>query len=162
MNSKLHGFKNRCDLHFYECVWVEVSTLNGENLLIGNHNFPPDALPTTIVNYFSFLESKLDTINYGIILLGDFNTPSFNWECRLPLPKCCYYSTLNRDALYTSTCFLDVALIIDFAHCYSLLHHVFTKFDISGATFADVGMGKTGMYRRPMVIYMDLLGHEFT
>ena len=53
VNSKFCGFKREYDIQFYEqCVWVELSTLNGENLLIGNHYLPPDVSPTTIVNYF--------------------------------------------------------------------------------------------------------------
>jgi hypothetical protein len=34
---------------FIRRVWVELSTLNGKILLIGNHYFPPDGLPTTTV-----------------------------------------------------------------------------------------------------------------
>jgi hypothetical protein len=40
INSKFCDFKRRHDLQFYEeCVWVELTILNGEHLLIGNHNF---------------------------------------------------------------------------------------------------------------------------
>jgi hypothetical protein len=75
-------------LQFYEeCVWVELSAFDGENLLIGNHYFPPDTSPNAIRNNFSFLENKLVTKSYRKILLGDFNTPGFDWKCILPLPK---------------------------------------------------------------------------
>lgn len=39
-------------------------TPSGKNLLIGNHYFPPDVSPHTILNYFSFLENKLDAKNH--------------------------------------------------------------------------------------------------
>jgi hypothetical protein len=65
---------------FDECVWVEFSTRNGPNLLIGNHYFSPDPKPDLICEYFSHLENKLDTTNYRVILLGDFNGPGFDWE----------------------------------------------------------------------------------
>jgi len=39
-----------------------------------------------IVNYFSLLENKLDPKNYKVILMGDFNTLDFDWECSLSLP----------------------------------------------------------------------------
>jgi hypothetical protein len=37
-------------------------------LLIGNHYFAPDVKVDIIKNYFSFLENKLDTINYRMLL----------------------------------------------------------------------------------------------
>ena len=92
VNSKFCSFKSKYDLQSYEeCVWIELTTLSGENLLIGNHYFPPDALPSTIDNYFCILKSKLDSKNCCVVLLGDFNNPGFNWECGLPLSKSrCY------------------------------------------------------------------------
>jgi len=39
-----------------------------------------------ILNYFSFLENKLDPKNYKAILMGDFNTLDFDWECGRSLP----------------------------------------------------------------------------
>jgi hypothetical protein len=48
-----------------DCVWVELTTLNGENLLTGNHYFPPST-----VNYFYFLGSILDTKNCQLFYLG--------------------------------------------------------------------------------------------
>jgi hypothetical protein len=56
-------------------------------LLIGNHYFPPDASPNAILNYFSSLVNKLDTKNYQMTLMGDFNMPGFDWVCGLPLPN---------------------------------------------------------------------------
>jgi hypothetical protein len=77
---QISWFKRRYDLQFYEeCVWVELPSLDCENLLTGNHYlltgnhyFPPDASTNTIVNYFSFLENELGTKNYRVILMGDF------------------------------------------------------------------------------------------
>jgi hypothetical protein len=71
VNSRFRSFKQRFDLPFYEgCVWVELPAFDGENLLIGNHYFPPDTSPNKILNYFSFLENKLGTKNYRVILMG--------------------------------------------------------------------------------------------
>jgi hypothetical protein len=93
------------------CVWVELVSSYGENLLIGNHYFPPDASPNTVLNHFSFLENKLDTKNYRVILMGDFNTPGFDWECGLPVPNYHYYPKLRGDAIYTFMCLLGHSLL---------------------------------------------------
>jgi len=78
INSKFHCFKRKYDLQFYEKrVWVELPIDDGENVLTGNHDFPPDALPNTILNSFSHFssENELETKNNRVILMGDFNTP---------------------------------------------------------------------------------------
>jgi hypothetical protein len=42
LSPKVRSYKRRCDLEFLdECVWVEIPTYDGINLLIGNHYFPP-------------------------------------------------------------------------------------------------------------------------
>jgi hypothetical protein len=65
-------------LHFYEKrVWVEFPTPDGENVLTGNHDFPVDVLPNTILKGFSYFssENEPETKNSRVILMGDFNTP---------------------------------------------------------------------------------------
>jgi hypothetical protein len=64
------------------------------NLLIGNHYFPPppDAKPENTANYFRFLENKLDTHNFRVVMIGDFNAPGFDWKSGQSLPNCHYYS----------------------------------------------------------------------
>jgi hypothetical protein len=42
LSPRVRSCKLRCDLEsFGECVWVEIPTYDGLNLLIGNHYFPP-------------------------------------------------------------------------------------------------------------------------
>jgi hypothetical protein len=41
LSSRTRSFKRRYDLESYdECVWVEISTQDNQNLPIGNHYFP--------------------------------------------------------------------------------------------------------------------------
>jgi hypothetical protein len=55
LSSTVRSYKCRYDLEYCdECVWVEISTLDGLNLLIGNHYFPPDSKPENIADYFCF------------------------------------------------------------------------------------------------------------
>lgn len=60
IKSRFCGSKWRYDLHFYKkCLWVELPSSNGVDLINGKHDFPPDSSPNIILNYFSFLENKL-------------------------------------------------------------------------------------------------------
>jgi hypothetical protein len=121
LSANVRSCKRRYDLEFYEeCVWAEIPTFNGFNLLIGNHYFPPDTKPEIIANYFLFVETKLDSQNFRVIMIGDFNTPGFDWESGLSLPNSHYYSKL-RAMRFTPPCvFLTLAsaLILSAALIY--------------------------------------------
>jgi hypothetical protein len=109
ISPTFNACKRRDDLQFFdECVWVAFPTYNGPNLLIGNNYFSPDVKPDIICEYFSHLENKLDSTNYRVILLGDFDVPGFDWEGGLPRENCQFYSKVRGDAIYTSTCFLGL------------------------------------------------------
>jgi hypothetical protein len=84
-----------------EWVWVEIPTVGGINLLIGNHYFTPGTKLEVITDYFWLFENILDTNNFCVIILWDFNAPGFNWESGSPLPNCHYYSELKGIVLYT-------------------------------------------------------------
>jgi hypothetical protein len=50
-SSSIPSYKRRRDLESWdECVWIEIPTYHGPNLLIGNHYFPPDNKPEVISN----------------------------------------------------------------------------------------------------------------
>jgi hypothetical protein len=109
LSSRIRSLERRYDLESYdECVWIEISTLDTINLLIGNHYFSPDAKPEVLNNYFHFLEEKLDTINFRIVMVGDFNVPGFDWSHGLSVPDWHYYYKLRGDVIYTSTCLLNL------------------------------------------------------
>jgi hypothetical protein len=66
---------------------------------------------------------------------GVFSIPNFDWERVLSLPKCYFYSKLKGDAIYTSTCLLDLT------QCRvteNSLDPVFTTFNYVRTFFADV------------------------
>jgi hypothetical protein len=95
LSSRVRSYKRRHNLEYCEeCVWVEIPTLDGFNLLIGNHYFPPDAKSENIATYFRFLENYLDTHNFRVIMVADFNTPGFDWKSGLSLSNSHYYSKL--------------------------------------------------------------------
>jgi hypothetical protein len=79
LSPRIGSCKRRYDLEYCdECLWVEIFISDGLNLLLGNDYFPPDAKPEFIANYFRFLENKLDTQNFRVIMFHVFNTPGFD------------------------------------------------------------------------------------
>jgi endonuclease/exonuclease/phosphatase (EEP) superfamily protein YafD len=100
--SRVQSYKRRYDLEYSdECVWVEILTSDGLNQLIVNHYFFPDTKPENIANYFRFLENNLDTHNFRVIMVGDFNAPGSTGKlvhhCPIPI------ITLNlREMRFTS------------------------------------------------------------
>jgi hypothetical protein len=125
-------------------------------LLIGNRYFSPDTKPEVITDYFRLLENKLDTNNFRVILLGDFNAPGFNWGRGLPLPNSHYYSKLKGDAIYTSTCFLGFRQCVKAVDSHNLLDLVFDNFSDLKPDPADSGLVKPDSYHPPLNIYIYL------
>jgi hypothetical protein len=136
--ANLVSCRRRYDLeHCSECVWVEFPATIGPNLLIGNHYFPPDVRPQAIADYFHLLENTLDTNNYRVILLGDFNASGFSWARGSSLPNCHYYSKLKDDAIYTSTTLLGLCQLVEAADNCNLLDLVFANFSDLMPVLAD-------------------------
>jgi hypothetical protein len=153
LSPKVRSHKRRFNLEFCdECVWVEIPTYDGLNLLIGNHYFPPDTKPEIIANYFRFLENKIDTHNFRVIVVGDFITPGFDWKFGLSLPNSHYYSKLKRDAIYTSTCLLNLNQCIDNVGSSNLFVLIFSNLSDLGITPVDPGLLKPDNYRPPLII----------
>jgi hypothetical protein len=73
-----------------------------------------------IVNYFCFLENKLDTYNFRVNMVRDFNTSGFDWKYGMFLPNSLYYSKLKGDGFTHSRAFLSLAraLILSAAVIY--------------------------------------------
>jgi hypothetical protein len=57
-----------------EYVCIEITVSVGLNLLIGNRYFSFD-IKDDIKYYLDFLENRLNTSNYRVLLLGNFNAP---------------------------------------------------------------------------------------
>jgi hypothetical protein len=58
--SRVHTFKHRYDLQFYEkCARVKIYIQHGHSLLTGNHYLPPDTKSDVISNCFFFGEKPL-------------------------------------------------------------------------------------------------------
>jgi hypothetical protein len=138
LSSTVRSYKRRYDSESCdECVWIEIPTSDGLNVLIGNHYFPPDTKHENIANYFRFLENNLDAHNFRVIMVGDFNAPGFDWKIGLSLPNSHHYSKLNGDAIYTSTCLLNLNQGIDTVGSSNLLDLIFSNISDISTTPVD-------------------------
>ena len=90
-------------------------------------------------------------------LIGDFSALNFDWKRGLPLPNCSFYSKLNSDAVYTTTCLLG------FTQCLATdnsLELVFSNFNRVYALFADVGVVQPDSCHVPIFIDIPLDLHN--
>jgi hypothetical protein len=83
---------------------------------------------------WTLLQKNIDTTNYSVLSTGNFNVLGFDWVRGVPLPKCNFYSKLEGDAIYTSTCLLG---------CTQHPAKVFTEYNHLSTCFAD-GVLKPG------------------
>jgi hypothetical protein len=62
ISKSFRGVKRRYNLETTdECVWVEMTVADNNNLLIRNHYFAPDCNLNIIENYLNLLEQNLNT-----------------------------------------------------------------------------------------------------
>jgi hypothetical protein len=64
------------------------------------------------MNTDSFLENTLDTPNFHVLLLGNFNVPGFDWNSGLRSNNSHYYAKLKGEVIHFSICFLGLLLWI--------------------------------------------------
>jgi hypothetical protein len=55
---------------------------------------------------FTFLENMLDTLNYHVILIWNFNVPGFDWNYSLPFCNSHHYIKEKGDVILSAICFL--------------------------------------------------------
>ncbi|PNF20051.1 hypothetical protein B7P43_G05268 [Cryptotermes secundus] len=79
-------------------------------------------------------------------MVGDFSDPGFYWKTGLALPSSHYYSKLKRDAIYTSTCLLNLNQCIDNDSSSNLLDLIFSNLSDRSITPVDPGLIKPDNY----------------
>jgi hypothetical protein len=89
-----------------------------------------------IENYFNLLENKLNTQNFLVVLLGDFNVPFYDWVSGLPHANTHYYTKLRGDMIQNSVCFLGLSQYNPTTQSKNLL-------DLVLANFSDVAVSNS-------------------
>ena len=97
-----------------ECVWLEIPSSYGFNLLFGSRYFAPDTTADTLKRYFGYTQHVLDTHKSRVLLLGDSNIASFvscgfdrasSIICGNKMPTRCNRWIFIADLIACSTCF---------------------------------------------------------
>jgi hypothetical protein len=61
-----------------------------------------------IENYFSSLETELDTQHFRVVLLGDFNVPDYDWVNGFPQANSHYFNKIRGGIIQNATCYLGL------------------------------------------------------
>jgi hypothetical protein len=85
-------------------------------------------------------------------MVGDFNTLGFYRKRGLSLPNSHYYSKLKGDAIYTSTCLLNLNQCIDNVGSPNLLDLIFSNLSDLRITPVNPGLIKPDNYHPPLII----------
>jgi hypothetical protein len=85
-------------------------------------------------------------------MVGDFDAPGFDWKSGLSLPNSHYYSKLKGEAIYTSTCLLNLRQCIDTVGSSNLLDLFFYKLSDLRIALVDPGLIKPDNYHLPLII----------
>jgi hypothetical protein len=137
---------------FYESVWVEFTLSDGRNLLIGNYYFSPDIKVDIINNYFNFLENLLDTLNYRVLLLGDFNVPGFDRNNASPSPNCHFYTKLKGNVINSAIFYLGLNEHNHPVNEFTFLDFVYSNFVYISLDYVDHGLVNPDHFQPPFII----------
>jgi hypothetical protein len=72
-----------------------------------NHYFSLD-VKANINKKTCFLENILDSLTHRVLLLVNFNVPSFDWNCGIHSSNCYYYTKLKGDMIHSDIRFLGL------------------------------------------------------
>jgi hypothetical protein len=89
-------------------------------------------------------------------MVGDLNAPDFDWKSGLSMPNSHYYSRLKGDAIYTSTCLLNLNQCIDTVGSSNPLDLFFSNLSDIDITPVDPGLTKSDKYHPPLIINISL------
>jgi hypothetical protein len=96
-------------------------------------------------------------------MVGDFNTPSFEWKCGLSLPKSHYYFQHKEDVMYISTCLLNLRECMITVGSNELLNLIFPNLSDLCITPVDNGLVKTDNFHALLDYqYLSVLFHLYS
>jgi hypothetical protein len=158
VHHSISGYTRKHDLELTKkCVWTEIPVNDGFNLLVGNHYFSPKSDNNMTENYFSSLETKLDTHNFRVVLLGDFNVPGYNWVNGFPKANFQYYTKIRGGIIQNATCYLGLQQCNFTVRRMNLLELVFANFHNVTVAISDFEWVVPDTYHPPMCTDLNIL-----
>jgi hypothetical protein len=151
VSKSFRGVKRRYDQEtINECVWVEITVADNNNLLIGNHYFAPDCDVKIIENYLNLLEQNLNAHQYRVIILSDFNVHNYNWLNGTPLSNCYFYNKTKGNFIYSTSCFLGLNQHNNSVSNSTLLDLVSTNISDLCVSLSNYPVVAPGNYHTPL------------
>jgi hypothetical protein len=78
-----------------KCVWSKIPASDSFNLVVADLIFLRTA--KTKLSKVISLEQNLNTRQYRVIMLGDFNAPNYDWISGTPLSNSYHWNKLKRN-----------------------------------------------------------------
>jgi hypothetical protein len=158
VHHSISGCIRRHDLGLAnESVWIEIPVNNGFNLLVGNHYFSPKSDNNTTENYFNSLETKLDTQNFRVDLVGDFDVPGYDWANGFPQANSHYYTKIRSGIIQNTTCYLVLEQCSFIDNNMNLLDLVFESFHNVTVAISDFELVVRDTYHPPLCTDLNIL-----
>lgn len=80
VRDKIKSYR-RLDLETYaECVWFELSSLDGFNYIVGSDYFFPLSDANVFIKHLTTLKQQIHFSKFKVYMYGDFNLPGVNWS----------------------------------------------------------------------------------
>jgi hypothetical protein len=152
VHQSVSGCKRRYNLELTsERVWIEIPLPDGFNLLVRNHYFSPNTDIKVIQNYFNSFEIKLNPHNFRVILLGDFNVPSFDWANGFPQANSHYYTKIRGDVVHSAACYLGISQYNLTIQNKNLLDLVFANLSCVNVTISNLDLVEPDVFHPSLV-----------
>jgi hypothetical protein len=92
-------------------------------------------------------------------MLGDFNTPNFDWLNGTSLSNSYYYNKIKGNSLYTTSCFLGLNQHNSYVPNSALLDLVFTNISDLSVSVSNYPLVAPDNYHPPLVLEFKLAFH---
>jgi hypothetical protein len=102
------------------------------------------------------LERNLNAHRYRVIILGDFNTPNYDWINGAHLSNSYYYNKIIEDLIHTATCLLGLDQYNNCVANGALLDLVFSNIDDLNACISSFPVVTSDKYHPPLLLRFKL------
>jgi hypothetical protein len=106
------------------------------------------------------LEQNINAHQYRVIILGDFNTPNYDWINGAPVSNSYYYKIIEGNSIHTATCLLGPDQYNNCVANSAVLDLVFSNIDDLNASICSFPVVASDKYHPPLLFSFKLTLHS--
>jgi hypothetical protein len=114
-----------------------------------------------IKNFFNLLENKLNSQNFRILLLGDFNVPGYDWVTGHFHANTNYYKKLRGEVFQNAACFYWLSQYNLTVQSKNLLDLVFSNYTDIAVSNSYIDLVKPDTFHPSLVIDLSIFLPSF-